>query len=350
MKSQVSAALVALAAIATALTATDARAVTIVEVFTEAQAGAPVGLTFLETVAVDGGVAYAALRDTSAAVVGGVVAFDGSTFTAVMTPADWTTFGSTNDYAAGNGAAVVGGVLRAISFFDNNVLEVDLGTGVVTEVVSTADLQTVVSSPTANYSAVFEVTSDGTIYAVESDTDQLVAISAGNVASIEINAADFAAALGGTSIGGIGVAGDILYLGSNSSDTLVAWNTATNMASTVLTTAEIEAVTDDIDGSVGFGDILAGPDGLVYFYESDADYLLAFDPSDPVGSLKAVVTEADFDAGPSSDTINQLAFWNGSIAFTDTGEGFYSVVPEPASLLLTMCLVSGAALRRRRAA
>jgi hypothetical protein len=325
-----------------------AAAASYVEVFTQAEAAnGDAALTFLDAVAVSGSNAYAVLRDTSTADVGGVTAFNGSSFTTVSTPADWTATGSTNDIAASNGVGVVGGALRFLSFFDNAVYEIDLGTGAVSEAVSKSAFDALVGAD-ANFTANFETLADGTIYALESATDAIVAVSPANALSVEISTSDFAALVGGTSLGGIGAAGNLIYLGSNNLDALVAWDVVAKTGATVLTTAEIEAVTDDVDGTVGFGDILAGADGLVYFYETDSDFILAFDPADPVASLKAVITEAELEAGPGSDTINQLAFYGGRLAWTDQGLGFYQLVPEPASWSCLLLGLATAAARRRR--
>lgn len=327
---------------------------TITEVFTEADAAGDVVSPFLDTVATDGGTkAYAVIRESDggggAPGAGNIVEYDGltDTFTVVSSLADWTASGFPFDPAAGEGANVVGGVLRAVSFFENNVYEVNLTTGVVSEVVSKATLDAV-AGVSVNMVADFEVLPSGQIFALDGTSDQILSISPTNVVTVEINTADLAAAIGGTSFGGIGVAGTDIYLGSNGTDELVVWDTITDSASTVLTTAEIDAVTDDIDGTVGFGDIFFAPDGLVYFYETDSDFLLAFDPDDPLGTLDVIATEADFAAGPSSDTINQLAWFDGQIAFTDGSVGFYTI-PEPATVAL---LAIGGALiagRGRRA-
>ncbi|MEO0529427.1 MAG: hypothetical protein AAF266_02500 [Planctomycetota bacterium] len=332
-------------AAACAACAVPASAAPVVEVFLEADV-ATAELTFLEAVTSDGTTAYAVLRDTTAADVGGVQAFSGGVVTPVSTPTDYAATGSTNDLALGNGFAVVGNVLRGVSFFDNNVYEVDLGTGAVTEVVSAASIDAA-AGVSANLSASFETTADGTIYSVESVGDQVLAISPGNAVSVEIDPVNFAAANGGTSIGGIGVLGDTILLGSNSLDALIAWDTVTDTFTTVLTTAEIEAATDDIDGTASFGDIFAAPDGLVYFYEGDSDHLLAYNPSAPASSLTAIITEQEFTDGPSSDTINQLTWFEGNIAFTDGGIGFYTI-PEPTTALLGMIALVGFGAARRR--
>ncbi|MFN3165489.1 MAG: PEP-CTERM sorting domain-containing protein [Phycisphaeraceae bacterium] len=327
-----------------------ARAAVPQTVFTEADAAnGELANPFLDTVVTSGGTAYAVTRDLDS--VGGVVtAFDGIGFTTVMTNAQWGTYGSAFDIAAGNGAGVAGNALRSVNFFDNNVYEIDLGTGAVTEVVTKAALDAA-AGVSVNMVAAFEVDATGQIYALDSVSDSILSISPANTAAVEISTGDLAALAGGTSIGGIGVLGDTILIGSNSNDSLVAWNTLTNTGSTVLTTAQIDAITlsagDANDGSVGFGDIFAAPDGLVYFYESDGDDLLSYDPNDPAGTLAIVVSEAEFLAGPSDDTPGQLAWWDGKIAYTNGSDGFY-VVPEPTSLAL-LGLGGLLVARRRRA-
>ncbi|WP_197525083.1 PEP-CTERM sorting domain-containing protein [Botrimarina hoheduenensis] len=332
---------------AAALSVSSASAITIVEVFTEAEAAGGINNPFLDTVVVDGSTAYAVVRDLDGADDAGVVvAYDGTNFTTVSSVAQWQATGSTNDPAAGNGAAYVGGVVRFVSSLDNSVYEIDLGTGTATEVVSAATINAAIGS-SASLVASFEVTSSGQIYAYDalSANRQIVSISPANAVSIEIPPADFATSFG-TTVGGVGVLGDTILVGTNTFDAIVGWDTVNDVASTVVSTAQILAVTGA--ASAGFGDIFAAPDGLVYFYESTADSLLVFDPADVGGTLSVLVSEAQFLAGPSSDTINQLAWYNGSIAFTDTSEGFYSVVPEPASALAALLVVGGVSLRRRR--
>lgn len=335
------------AALAAVLTAQSASAIAIVEVFPEADVAGGIANSFLDTVAVSGGVAYAVSRDTSGADVGAVVSFDGSTFTTISDTADWLATGSSNDLAASNGAGVVGNALRFVNFFDNAVYEIDLGTGAATEVVSALAIAATTGTAPSLIAA-YETAPSGQIYTYDSTAAnrQVISISPTNVVSIEVSPANFATAVG-TSLGGVGIAGDTLYLGSNTNDELVAWNTVTDTASVVLDTATIDNLTDDVDGRVGFGDIFAAPDGLVYFYESDADYIMSFDPADPAGTLAVVATEAQLLAGPSSDLLGQFAWWDGALAFTDQSDGFYSVIPEPASALLAAIAGIGFVRRRR---
>lgn len=337
-----------LSALLIALSSSSASAIGYKTVFTEAEAAnGDASLTFLETVISDGTTAYAVLRDApNTGVVGGINAFDGSSFTTVMTPAQYAGSGATLDYAAGEGGGVVGSTLRAVNFFSNSVVEVDLGTGTATEVVPKATFDALISD-NASLVGQHETTADGTIYALESRTDQILAVSPGNVASIEVGTADLAALAGGTTIRGLGVLGNTLLIGSNSNDSLVSWDTVNNLGATVLTTAEIQAANGG-STSVSFGDIFAAPDDLVYFYEGGSDSLMSFDPTNAAGTLKVVVSEAEFLAGPGSDSINQLSYFNGRISWTDGSIGYFQVVPEPASLSLVLLSLCGLAAARRR--
>lgn len=327
----------ALCTFATFALASQLPAVIYYELFTEAAAAGGQVNPFLDTVVTDGTNYYSVSRDAGNDD-SNLSSWNASTgaISTVMDNATWTAArAGANVLAASNGAAVTSaGNVRFVNFFDNTVYDVSTSTGAVSVVTPASSF-----GAGANLSAVFEFDSSGQGYAVDSVSDSLFGIASDGTVTTAIDSLAFQTAIGGTSMGGIGILGSSILLGSNSNDSLIAWDTVNGTASTVLTTAMIESVTDDIDGNAGFGDIYVGPDGLVYFYESDSDYILSYDPANPAGTLSVVISEADLLAGPGSDTLNQLSWHNGQLAWTDAGMGFYglaNVVPEPSSALLML--------------
>lgn len=333
-----------LAAAAAALLTVAPASAQVLTVFLEDDAAGGIASPFLNTVASDGTTAYAVSNGQGSAVGNAVVLFSSGIFAPIMSDTEWNASPATSEIFASEGAGVVGNSLRFVHFLENAVYEVDLTSGAATEVVSTGTFGAALPG-SVNLVGQFEVTSDGTIYGINSPTDTLYAVSAGNAVSVEI--ADLVATIGGDAIRGVGVLGSTVLLGDNDTDTLWAWDTATDTASPVLTAADIDPLTSDVDGVVGFGDVFAAPNGLVYFYESDGDDLLAYDPADPVGTLRTVISTAEFAAGPSSDTINQLSWFEGNIAFTDGSIGYFTYIPEPTSAMLGLLAVAGLAARRR---
>ncbi|MEO0964587.1 MAG: PEP-CTERM sorting domain-containing protein [Planctomycetota bacterium] len=320
------------------------------EVFSEADAvNGTVTSPFIDAavVAPDGTV-YSTFRGGGSADVGSVTAFDGSGFSTVMTNAQYSVIGSTNDYATGNGLALVGDVLRGVSFFDNVVYEVNVNTGVITEVIPTTSFNAAVSA-VSNLGSQYETAPDGTIYVYEQTSNQLLSVSPTNVISIEIDAATLTSDISDevNQITGIGVNGTTLYIGSGE-DTIIEWDTVTNTATELLSLNDIEDLTDDDDENLFFGDIFFAPDGLVYFYEGDSDYLMSFDPTNAANTVAVVLTEQELLDGPGTDLLGQLAWYEGNIAWTDQGDGFYAI-PEPATAALLAIGGGLIAARRRRA-
>lgn len=328
------------------------------EVFSQAEAAGSTVSPFLDTVAVKNGVAYAIVRDTgrnpdNSQIVGGsVVAYDGSTFNEIMDTADWQAAGATFDIAGFFGASVVdrglGDQVRFVNFFDNSIWEVDATTGTPVQVVSEAMINGSTIG-TANLTASNGMLSDGTAIVYDGTSDSVYQITPGGFVFNQITDTELAGLMGGTAptyIGsGFTLVGSDLYFGSNFGDSLYKWNVITDTGSVVFDTAALEALSDDIDGTAGVDDVYYAPDGLIYFYEDDADYIYSFDPADPSGTLSVVLTEAELNAGPGSDSVGQFAWWNGNIAWTDQRDGFYAI-PEPATALLAALAIVGVCARR----
>ena len=72
------------------------------------------------------------------------------------------------------------------------------------------------------------------------------------------------------------------------------------------------------------------------------------DLNDPINSLSVVLTEDDLINGPAgSDSVGQLTWYDGEIAWTNLRQGF-NAVPEPSSsLILGMAGLIGLGFRRR---
>ncbi len=329
------------------------------EVFSQAEVAGSTVSPFLDTVAVKNGVAYAVVRDTGrdmsgAQIAGGsVVAYDGSTFTEIMDTADWTAAGATNDIAGFFGAAVVdrglGDQVRFVNFFDNSVWEVDTTTGTPVRVVSEATIDGLTIG-SVNLTASSSMLSDGTAIVYDGTSDSVYQITPGGFVFNQISDTELAALMGGTTATYVGsgftLVGSDLYFGSNFGDSLYKWNVITDTGSVVFDTAALEALSDDIDGIAGIDDVFFAPDGLIYFYEDDADYIYSFDPADPAGTLAVVLTEDQLNAGPGSDAVAQLSWWNGNLAWTDQRDGFYAV-PEPTTAMLGVLAALGVIARRR---
>ncbi|MEO1498567.1 MAG: PEP-CTERM sorting domain-containing protein [Planctomycetota bacterium] len=343
------------AALAALLGVSHAHAVTYIEVFSEADAAGGAN-RFLDSVTVDGGIAYAVQRDLTTGPVNGgeVVAFDGSTFTTIMDTADWAAgTGPNNDPSTGFGTGIIGGTMRAISAIESFVFEVDLGTGATTIVATRADLTAASGeAASATIPSIYDVAPNGDIYALNDAPgiqEQLLKIDgATNAVSIEIDGATLETVVGGTqNLDGLAVSGGKLYIGSDASDSIVSYDLATGAVVTELTDPQIAAVTDVADIG-GFRDFFAAPDGKIYFYETTSDHILSFDPADPTGTIATVISEADLIAGPAgSDAVNQLAWWDGNLAWTRSSNGFYAIIPEPASALLAAIAGVGVLARRR---
>lgn len=321
------------------------------EVFSQAEASGSIASPFLDTVAVKDGNAYAIVRDTTSSDVGAVVKYDGSTFTEIMDTADWLGAGATTDIGGFLGAAVIdrglGDQVRFVNFFDNSIWEVDATTGTPVRVVSDASIS-VFTGGSVNLSASNSMLSDGTAIVYDGVSDSVLQITPGGFVFNQISSAELTALTGSDILSGTGFAlvGTDIYFGSNSSDSLYAWDIISDTGSLVLDTAALEALSDDIDGRVGIDDIYYAPDGLVYFYEDDADYIYSFDPADPAGTLAVVLTEQQLNDGPGTDSVAQFSWWDGNLAWTDQRDGFYSI-PEPTSALLGVIALAGFAARRR---
>jgi hypothetical protein len=186
----------------------------------------------------------------------------------------------------------------------------------------------------------------------EGSTDQILMTAGANTVNVLVDTAALQNAQGNTSVSGLGPAanGD-LYWGNNTSDDMFM-RKADGTITQVLTTTDITSVTSGT--TAGFRDVLAAPDGYVYFYETGADSILRFDPAAAATTLEIFLSEQQLLDGPAgSDGVYELEWYvSGADSVGVLGfnifqtHGFY-IVPEPAGLCL-LALGGLAVLRRRR--
>jgi hypothetical protein len=100
----------------------------------------------------------------------------------------------------------------------------------------------------------------------------------------------------------------------------------------------------DISGLVG--NIYSPTDDLIYCFESASDYILSYDPADPLGTLAVVASEDDLRNSVANDILSYFSLYDGGVAFGTflTETGYYT--PEPASM--SVLALAGLALIRRR--
>ena len=351
-----SSAMLSIAAVISGLLLSEARAAVYSQVFsaTAVNTASGVASPLLNTVTSSGGTAYAVIQSTSS-VSGNVTAYNGS-FTPVMAPTAW----ASADPSGLAGAGIVGGVFRTVHSASNSVFEVNLGTGVSTQVVPTASISAVTGG-TPSLVAFFETTASGDIYAYNaaSGNRQIVKISSSNVVTQAVSQANYNTLFTSTgNVNGLGFGGSTIYLGGGASTAtryLAGWNTSTNTGSTILSNAQLLAFTGGT--SISFGDIYAAPDGRVYFFESTSNAILSFNPANPAPTLATVYSSADLAAGPGTTNVGQLSWWNGGIAWSIGGtastSGYFAAIPESSAAAfggLSVVASSVIALVRRKRA
>ena len=327
--------------------ASSSGATTYIEVFSYPSATNQAGFEsdarglFLDAVAAKGDKAYGFVRVNGG---GAIIEYDGASdsMRTVTSNSQWNA-ASLNTLGGFHGAAVAGSNIVFSNTFDNQSYKVDIATGEVSTLASQSDFNSLTGG-SVNLTAASAFTSAGNGFVLDGTSDSIIGIGVNGSVSSVIGTADLASLASMTS-GMLGASDNALYLGSNNTDTIYKWDLVSETGSTLFTTAEIESLTDDVDGRVGFAGFVAAPDGRGYFYESDSDYLMSFDLANPSGSLRVELTEAELNDGPAAnDRPGQLTWYGGELAWTIGREGFYAV-PEPSSSVILglvgiLCLVN----------
>ena len=312
------------------------------EVYSFAEVAGTTGSTFNYGAAVDGDTVYFSLNSSP-----NITKVDASGTSILLSTTDWTiasngATGLTTWYAFESmGDYLVFGESSA-----DQVWKVEKASGAISAVATTADIEAVTGMDSTSMSA-YKGSCGDDYYFYEGNSDSILKVNVptGTVSMVVTKAQldSFANSLKVTGGFTFDAAGD-LYFGESEADGIFKWDGA--IGTPVLTKADITAVTGKT--AAGFGDMLYGENGLMYFYESSSDSILSYDPADPTATLEIVLTEQQLLDGPAhKDILSGLAWYDGKLAFTGMGAyGFYAV-PEPTVLGLMFGLAGLALLRRR---
>jgi len=273
----------------------------------------------------------------------------------LMDTTAWATVSASTTMTTGHGFGISGTDLLFAEGGTDALWKVALGTGTPSAYVTKDEIQTYTSGSSVQIVNGNGIGPAGEMAFFESNTDQLLASTGLGALTTLATKEELQTLLGlapdvtpSLISGFTWDSDDSMYFGDTRSDSM-AKRASDGTFSIVLDVTDITAVTGE--SAAGYGDIIFGPDGNVYFYESTSDSVLRFDPASPAASLEFFLTEDELVTGPmGSDSVQTMGFYDGELTFqTFQVEGVASplyVVPEPASLFLLA--LGGVALLRRR--
>jgi hypothetical protein len=234
--------------------------------------------------------------------------------TLLVSNAQWKAFtgvGQFDTILPGERMGIVAGQLQFVDGNTDAVYRVDVTTGALSVLVSNDQIRAYTGLPSARLISATALSAKGEMAIYDEDSNDLLLVDPDGDLSTLILDEDFETlytanpinnVAGGmtfdrsgnlywtlTQTGSTGSPGGSIYRRNIQDGSLVQ----------IVPQSAIWTATGEI-GNVAFNDIFVAPDGNVYFYDrrGDVDSILYFHPSDPVGSLTVLLSEADIQAGP----------------------------------------------------
>jgi len=305
-----------------------------------------------QAAAVQGQVSYHQL--STAANITRVAPLNGVQTTTVLLDSNaWFNAAQTSSMTTWYGFSVAGDYVQFTETSSDQVWRVNKNTGAITAYATKADIMAVTGLTSVRLLSPSDTNAAGETVFYEGNAKALLVTAGPNNVQMLASSAQLQAATGNDTVSG-GLAWDAygnVYWGSNTSDDMWRRNADGSIVQ-VLTNAQIAAVTGST--TVVWKDVLAAPDGWIYFGDNTSKAILRFNPANPSGTLSIFLSEADLLAGPMASNNPVCLGWYdpdgagpnpGGLTFhTFSTKGLY-YVPEPAGLMLA--LLGLTALRRR---
>jgi hypothetical protein len=341
-----------IAVLAVLAVAAVASAATYTELVTWSQLSGPAGPNQHYSAVIDGNTSYHFVAGNNAPRVTRVNNLNGVQTTDVLiTSGDWSTIsGGENNATPFYGFSISGNYLQFGDSVADSVYRIDrttTGTGSV--YVSRAQIESFCGIPSGSRAALGtpgDTGPGGEYYFWEGYSKQILKTNGAGGLATYVSNADLLT-YGGASVNGaltFDSAGAMYWMSGG--DKAIYKRALDGTYNVVLTQSQILAVTGGT--GVSYRDMLAGPDGYVYFWDNTSANILRFPVANPA-ALSIFFSKADLLAGPAGSAATtamySFTWYQGKLAFHLNGTRGLFVTPEPGALaLLGLGLL---ALRRR---
>jgi hypothetical protein len=263
------------------------------------------------------------------------------TTTELTNPTQWQVATGNANALAGNGTAVVDGVVYTLDVATGGIYQTDIDTGAMSTFVSSADVQAHTGAP-SNFVDATAVDPNGDLAFYDEGVDAILLTQGAGAVTTLVSNATLETEIGSlTNYVSGGMAFDDagrLYFS--------VWLSGTQQQKGIWRydpdSQTLESIVNETDIVFGltygatppfqnitakYFDIHYGEDGLIYFWEGQSKGLIRFDPEDPnlgtsdPNSLEYFITPQEFAAGPANNgdqslQMGMLGWWKDGLTFS----------------------------------